>query len=175
MIRGTLDIETPTMKHYLNILIIAAASAALATASHAAPPKPFDDRDSQEVRAVFLRQAAAATAHDIVAFEAVFAPTPAGEPDPVTFVARAYQYWGKPALMDHFRETFKGVWKFEPDPRNIRIVPMTDDSAEIYAPTQVTFGSSDATAKTGAFLVHEIAVRTAEGWRIASIIPVPAP
>ena len=51
---------------------------------------------------------------------------------------------------------------------------MTPDSAEIYAPTQVTFGSSNETAKTSAFLVHEIAVRTTEGWRIASIIPVPA-
>jgi hypothetical protein len=162
------------MKHYVRTLILVAASAAASGASLAAPPHGFDERDGQEVRAVFLRQAAAATAHDIVAFEEVFASAPPGEPDPVTFVARAYQYWGRAALMDHFRETFRGVWKFEPDPENIKVIPMTADSAEIYAPTQVTSGSSDETAKTSSFLVHEVAVRTPEGWRIASIIPVPA-
>ncbi|WP_420998284.1 YybH family protein [Cupriavidus sp. 30B13] len=130
--------------------------------------------DTQEIRALFLRQAAAATAHDIVAFEGVLATPPAGQPDPVTFVARAYQFWGKPALVDHFKETFKGVWKFEPDAERIRIVPLSADVAELYAPTQVTSGASEASAKTVPFLVYEVAVRTAAGWRIASIVPVSA-
>jgi len=134
----------------------------------------FDEQDRQEVKAVFLKQAAAATAHDIAAFEQVFAPTPAGQPDPVTFVARAYQFWGKTALIDHFTETFKGVWRFEPDAERVTVIPLTPDTAEIYAPTQVTSGTSNETAKTAPFLVYEVAVRTPEGWRIAAIVPVPA-
>lgn len=143
-------------------------------APSASTAHPFDENDRQEVKAVFLRQAAAATAHDLAAFEQVFASTAPGQPDPVAFVARAYQFWGKPALIEHFKETFQGVWRFEPDAERVKVIPLTPDSAEIYAPTQVTFGASKETAKTAPFLVYEVAVRTPEGWRIAAIVPVPA-
>jgi hypothetical protein len=146
-----------------------------ASASAAAkPPGHFSDRDRQQVEDVFLQQAQAATAHDIRAFDAVLAKAAPGLPDPVVFVARAYQFWGKSALIDHFKETFKGVWKFEPDRAHITIIPLTADVAQIYAPTQITLGKSTATAKTLPFLVYETAVRTSSGWRIASIVPVPA-
>jgi len=162
------------MKQSISSLLFAAAISAAGVTAHAATPHTFDEQDRQEVKAIFLQQAAAATAHDIVAFERVFAPTPAGQPDPVTFVARAYQFWGRTALIEHFRETFKGVWKFEPDAERVRVIPLTPDTAEIYAPTQVTSGTSSETAKTVPFLVYEVAVRTSEGWRIAAIVPVPA-
>ena len=162
------------MKQNVFTLLTTIALLVGTTFGHAAAPSSFDEHDRQEIRNLFLQQAAAATAHDIVAFERVFTSAPPDSSVSVTFVARAYQYWSKQALIDHFTETFKGVWKFEPDPSNIRIIPLTADSAEIYAPTQVTFGSSDATAKTNPFLVCEIAVRTPQGWRIGAIIPVPA-
>jgi len=162
------------MQQRISSLLFTVAISAAGVAAHAATLHQFDEQDRQEVKAVFLKQAAAATAHDIAAFERVFAPTPTGQPDPVTFVARAYQFWGKPELIEHFKETFKGVWKFEPDAERVRVVPLTPDTAEIYAPTQVTSGTSSETAKTVPFLVYEVAVRTSEGWRIAAIVPVPA-
>jgi SnoaL-like domain len=162
------------MKQRISHLLAAAAISAAGGTAHAATPHQFDEQDRQEVKAVFLQQAAAATAHDIEAFERVLASTPPGQPDPVAFVARAYQYWGKTTLIEHFKETFKGVWRFEPDAERVRVIPLTPDAAEIYAPTQVTFGTSSETAKTAPFLVYEVAVRTSEGWRIAAIVPVPA-
>ena len=162
------------MKQRISSALFTVAISVASAAAHAAPPHQFDEQDRQEVKAVFLKQAAAATAHDIAAFEQVFAPTPAGQPDPVSFVARAYQFWGRPALIEHFTETFKGVWKFEPDAERVKIIPLTPDTAEIYAPTQVTSGTSSETAKTAPFLVYEVAVRTPKGWRIAAIVPVPA-
>jgi hypothetical protein len=162
------------MKQRLLSLLAPMAFVLAGATAHAATPRAIDAQDIQDIRTVFLQQAAAATAHDIAAFERVFTSAPQGSPYEVTFVARAYQYWSKQAVIEHFKETFKGVWKFEPDPATIRVMPLTADSAEIYAPTQVTFGTSDATAKTSPFLVCEIAVRTPEGWRIATIIPVPA-
>ena len=156
-------------------LIVGAALVVANATAQAAATHHFTDRDKQEVQDVFLRQAAAATAHDIVAFGNVLADAPAGQPDPVIFVAHAYEFWGKPALIEHFKETFKGVWKFEPDQEHIKIVPLTADVAQVYAPTQITLGASEATAKTVPFLVYEVAVRTSKGWRIASIVPVAAP
>ena len=162
------------MKQCISSPLFTVAISVASVMAHAAPLHQFDEQDRQEVKAVFLKQAAAATAHDIAAFEQVVAPTPAGHPDPVTFVARAYQFWGKTALIEHFKETFKGVWRFEPDAERVKVIALTPDTAEIYAPTQVTSGTSSETAKTAPFLVYEVAVRTPEGWRIAAIVPVPA-
>jgi hypothetical protein len=160
-----------TLATFIAVVVLATANAT----AYAAATHRFTEKDRQEVKDVFLRQAAAATAHDIVAFERVLASAPAGQPDPIAFVARAYQFWGKPALIEHFKETFKGVWKFEPNVESIKIIPLTADVAQLYAPTQITLGASEASARSAPFLVYEVAVRTPEGWRIASIVPVPAP
>jgi hypothetical protein len=158
----------------LTLLVTAIMLGAANVCAQAAALHQFTDADRHEVESVFLRQAAAATAHDFAAFEGVLASAPPGQPDPIAFVARAYQFWGKPALIEHFKETFKGVWKFEPDVASIKIVPLTADVAQLYAATQITLGASETAAKTAPFLVYEVAVRTPEGWRIASIVPVAA-
>jgi len=155
-------------------LVIATLCGATDGPAFAAPSQQFTEADRAQVKDVLLRQAAAASAHDIAAFEQVLVSVPPGHQDPIVMVARAYQFWGKTALINHFKETFKGVWKFEPDVQAIKVIPLTPDVAQIYAPTQITLGASDASARTAPFLVYEIAVRTPEGWRIASIVPVPA-
>jgi hypothetical protein len=130
--------------------------------------------DLEEIRALFLRQAAGETAHDIEVIDAVLARALPGQPDPVNFVARAYQFWGREAVIDHFRTVFTGTWRFEPDEEAIRITPLGSDTAHIYAPTRITVGATDREATTYTFLVNEFAIRTPEGWRISAIVPVPA-
>lgn len=130
--------------------------------------------DIEEIRDLFLRQAAGETAHDIAAIESILADTPPGQPDPVNFVARAYRFWGREAVVDHFRTVFAGTWRFEPVENEIRVLPLGPDVAHIYAPTRITTGAAGQEAVTYTFLVNEIAIRTAEGWRISAIIPVPA-
>jgi hypothetical protein len=49
--------------------------------------------------------------------------------------------------------------------------PLESDLTYIWAPTGGTIG---ATATPHQFLVNEFAIRTAVGWRISSVIPVPA-
>ena len=75
------------------------------------------------------------------------------------------------AVMDHFRTTFADSWKFEPDHDASRVVPLGSDLTYIWAPTGVTIGAAAAPHQ---FLVNEFAIRTAVGWRISSVIPVPA-
>ncbi|KDR38697.1 YybH family protein [Caballeronia glathei] len=147
------------------------ACATLLAANACIGATTFTEADRQQVKEIFERQARAATAHDLDALDAVIAaPNELG--DPVVFVARPYQYWGKPSLIDHFRETFKGVWKFEPDVTKLRVIPVTTDVAQIYAPTQITLGHSAADARTASYLVYEVAVRTPAGWRISSVVPI---
>ena len=136
-------------------------------------PMPVSAADIGEIRNLFLRQAAGETAHDIEVVESVLARTAPGQPDPVNFVARAYQFWGRDAVIDHFRAVFTGTWRFEPDEGAIRIIPLGPDVAHIFAPTRITVGAVNQEAATFTFLVNEIAIRTPDGWRISAIIPVP--
>lgn len=133
----------------------------------------ISDADVEEIRALFLRQAAGETAHDIEAIDAVLARAAPGQSDPVNFVARAYRFWGREAVLEHFRTIFKGTWRFEPDLSAIRVIPISADAAHIYAPTQITAGPAGGPAATYPFLVNEFAVRTRVGWRISAIVPVP--
>lgn len=130
--------------------------------------------DIQAVRALFLRQAAGATANDIHEMEAVFADAPAGQPDPVSFVARAYRYWGRAAVLAHFRRVFAGTWRFEPDEAAIRVTLLGKDVAQIYAPTRVTVGPVGQPPTVSQFHMTEFALRTSDGWRITTIVAVPA-
>lgn len=130
--------------------------------------------DIEEIRGLFLCQAAAETAHDIQALEAVLARTPPGQPDPVNFVARAYRFWGREAVIDHFRKVFAGTWRFEPEEDAIRITPLAADVAHIFTPTRITAGAAGQEPAVSTFLVNEFAIRTSEGWRISTIVPVPA-
>ncbi|CAM2156486.1 SnoaL-like protein [Pararobbsia alpina] len=129
--------------------------------------------DLQEIRSLFLRQAAAETAHDIEGMESILARAPAGQPDPVNFVARAYTFWGRDAVLAHFRGVFTGTWRFEPDEEAIRVIPLGPDVAHIYAPTRITAGAAGLPESVFQFLVNEIAIRTPDGWRISAIFPVP--
>lgn len=136
--------------------------------------KSVGNEDIEEVRNLFLRQAAGETAHDINVIESVLARTPHGQPDPVNFVARAYRFWGREAVIDHFRTIFAGTWRFEPEEDLIRITPLGPDVVHIYAPTRITAGAAGQEAAVYTFLVNEFAIRTPEGWRISAIVPVPA-
>ena len=129
--------------------------------------------DLEEIRALFLRQAAGETAHDIQVIDAVLARTSPGQPDPVSFVARAYSFWGREAVIDHFRTIFTGTWRFEPDESAIRVLPLGPDVAHIYAPTRITVDAAGQQAANYRFLINEFAIRTPDGWRISTIVPVP--
>ncbi|MEI9400687.1 YybH family protein [Mesorhizobium argentiipisi] len=134
----------------------------------------ISNADIEEIRSLFLRQAAGETAHDIGIVESVLAKAHPGQPDPVNFVARAYRFWGREAVIDHFRAVFQGTWRFEPVREEIRILPLGPDTAHIFAPTHITLGAAGQEGATYTFLVNEIAIRTPEGWRISAIVPVPA-
>jgi hypothetical protein len=87
------------------------------------------------------------------------------------FVARAGQFFGRDAVLQRFRDNFSGTWAFEP--AEISVTPIGADTMHVFAPTMITVGSAGQPPRTLRFLVNQIAVRTAEGWRFAVIVPVP--
>jgi hypothetical protein len=115
----------------------------------------FTETDVAEIRALFLRQGAAETAHDIDGMNDVLATAVDGQADPVNFVGRAYRFWGRGAVLEHFASVFEETWRFEPEAEHIKVSAINQDVAHIYAPTSITIGTPD-------------------GWRISTIVPVPA-
>ncbi len=128
--------------------------------------------DLQEIRALFLRYAAGESAHDIDAIDATLVHAAPGQPDPVGFVGRAYRFWGREAVMQHFREIFRGTWRAEPELEAMRIIPLGADTAQIFVPTRITFAPG-GTVTTQLFLINKLVLRTAEGWRIAVTVTAP--
>ncbi|MGF6600380.1 hypothetical protein P3T23_005115 [Paraburkholderia sp. GAS448] len=163
-------IQSLCLRHNLPAALLFSLLTAL-TSAHAAD---VTASDTQEIHDLFVRQAEVETAHDIDALEDMLAHAVPGKHDPVSFVARAYRFWGRDAVIEHFRKTFTGTWKFEPDQSAIRILPLNGDTVQIYAPTRITLGSAGQPAKTAMFLINEIAIRTPSGWKISAVIPVPA-
>jgi hypothetical protein len=81
-------------------------------------PDHISADDIAQIRGLFLRQAAGETAHDISVIDAALAPAEPGQPDPVNLVARAYCFWGREPVLEHFRSIFEATWQFErADPR----------------------------------------------------------
>jgi hypothetical protein len=162
------------MWHPIRFRVLAPALAFTALHCTAALAVPWSSADEQSVRTLFLTQVAAENAHDIATLDHVLADVSGDRPSPVSFVARAYRFWGKEAVMQHFHEAFAGTWHLEPDVSQLRVVPLGDDTAQLYVPTQVTLGAAGKPATTATFLINQFAVRTPQGWKFTAILPVPA-
>jgi hypothetical protein len=130
--------------------------------------------DTREIRALVLQKAAAESAHDIDAVDASLVHVAPGEPDPVTYVARAYRFWGRDAVIEHFKKVFAGAWRVEPEQDAIRITPLNADTVQIYMPARITLGAAGQAPTTATYLINEFAIRTGAGWRITAVIPVAA-
>lgn len=150
------------------VFAVAAVSNALAFTHKGMP------NDAEAVRKLFFKQVEAENAHDIVELDSVLADSLEDDSSPVSFVARAYQFWGKKEVMKHFEETFKGTWHLEPDMARSRVITLSPDTVQIYVPTKVTLGALGKDALTATYLINQFAVRTSQGWRFTAILPVPA-
>jgi uncharacterized protein (TIGR02246 family) len=133
------------------------------TSTHAQAPS-----DEAAIRALFERQIQAENAHDIAGFAAVLAP----DKNSVVLVSRAGSFSGRDAVVQRFEGYFKGTWKLDPDWAGIAMVRLSKDAFHLIAPTQITLGAQGKEPQTLRFQINEIAIRTGNGWRFTTIIPV---
>jgi hypothetical protein len=55
----------------------------------------------------------------------------------------------------------------------LRVMMLGDTSAHVYVPIVFTIGAAGQAAQTTRFLMNQGLVKTREGWRVASILPIP--
>jgi ketosteroid isomerase-like protein len=123
-----------------------------------------------DVRATFDRFVAAQNAHDVKAVESLLL----GSPE-FLWITRGTPIWGREAALKRFATLYQGTWRLEPDPSSLKVTMLGDCAAQIYIPILFTIGAPGQPAQPTKFLVNMLLVTTPAGWRVSSILPIPAP
>jgi len=123
-----------------------------------------------EVKATFERFVVAQNAHDVSAVRDLLL-------DSLNFlwVTRGAPIWGREAALQRFETMYQGTWKLSPDRANLKVVSLSDTTAELFVPITFNIGPPGQPAPDTPFLMNQTLVKTAAGWRIASILPIPVP
>ena len=126
--------------------------------------------DEADVRAVVERFVAAQNAHDVRAVRELLWDSPQ-----FLWVTRGTAIWGRQAALARFEALYQGTWRLEPMLAELRIVHVADGAAEIHMPIVFTIGAPGQPPQTTRFLMNQVLVKTDAGWKVASILPIPAP
>jgi len=124
----------------------------------------------EEVRSTFDRFVAAQNAHDLKAVESLLLASP-----DFLWITRGTAIWGAEAALKRFAAIYQGTWRLEPDMTALKIIMMGDEAAQIYVPIVFTIGAPGQQAQATRFLFNQVLVKTPSGWRVSSILPIPAP
>ena len=123
-----------------------------------------------EVRATFDRFVAAQNAHDLKAVKSLLL----GSPN-FLWITRGTPIWGSEAALKRFAALYEGTWRLEPDASGLKVTMLGDRAAQIYVPILFTIGAAGQPAQPTRFLMNMVLVTTPAGWRVSSILPIPAP
>jgi ketosteroid isomerase-like protein len=123
-----------------------------------------------EVRATFDRFVAAQNAHDIKAIESLLW----GSPN-LLWITRGTPIWGHDAALKRFMALYEGTWRLDPELSGLKITMMGDGVAQIYVPIIFTIGTAGQPPQQARFLMNQVLVKAPDGWRVSSILPIPAP
>jgi ketosteroid isomerase-like protein len=123
-----------------------------------------------EVRDAFQRFVAAQNAHDLTAVESLLLESPN-----FLWITRGTPIWGRDDAVKRFSALYKGTWHLEPDNSGLKIMMIGDAAAQIYVPILFTISAPGQQAQQTRFLFNQVLVKTAGGWKVSSILPIPAP
>jgi len=123
-----------------------------------------------DVRAAFDQFVIAQNAHDAAAVRELLLDSPS-----FLWVTRGAPIWGREAALKRFETLYQGTWKLSPDTANLKAVMVNDMTAQIHGPITFNIGPPGQPAPDALFLMNQTLVKTAAGWRIASILPIPLP
>ena len=132
--------------------------------------KPALAAPEDEVRATFDRFVAAQNAHDIKAVESLLL----GSPN-FLWITRGAPVWGADEALKRFTALYAGTWRLDPEPSSLRITMIGDGVAQVYVPIVFTIGAAGQPPQQTRFLMNQVLVKTPDGWRVSSVLPIPAP
>lgn len=123
-----------------------------------------------EVRATFERFVAAQNAHDEKAVAGLLLDSA-----DFLWITRGTPVWGHAPAMGRFAGLYRGTWQLAPDQAALKVMMLGEGAAQLFIPINFTIGAAGQPAQTTRFLMSMILRKTADGWKVSSILPIPAP
>lgn len=147
----------PSVRAVLLLVIMTIASGGPALAA-----------DSEiEARAFFTKFVAAQNSHNADDVKAMLWNSPG-----MLWFSRGVETRGRDAVAARFREYYEGIWHLEPDMSQFHVAAISDDVVQILVPIVFTRGLPGKPPQDNTFLISQTLVRDANGWHIASILPI---
>jgi len=147
-----------------------------------APTTPVTDplsyQTRQDLRRIYKQLIDAENRHDLDAVKPLLWKSPS-----MLFVAKTATpaegnwagFWGTDVVLQHFHDLYQGTFLMSPDYSKEKVVGLSADVAETYAPLQITVAYAGQTPVPKPFLMIVEWVRTPAGWRMATDIALPIP
>ena len=143
--------------------IVLAAVTLLATTSIAAAG--IED----EVKAVFQRFVAAQNAHDIGAAREILQDSPQ-----LLWIARGAPVRGRDSVLEGFQKNYEGTWVLAPEFDKTQVTVLSSQVVQLFVPAMITIAPKGEVARARRFLLTQIYVNTPLGWKLATIVTIPA-
>ncbi len=129
---------------------------------------------SAEIKNLFHKLIDAENIHDEPAVRRLVWNSPS-----MLFVAKApagwHAYWGIDAVMQHLHEMYQTPFRIDPIYEEEQVVFIKDDIAETYVPVKITVGYAGQQPVPKPFNMVLLWIKTSEGWRMATDVPIPIP
>jgi ketosteroid isomerase-like protein len=123
--------------------------------------------DEAEARAFFTKFVAAQNAHDVSGVKAMLWNSPQ-----MLWYGRGVETRGREAVADRFSEYYEGTWHLEPDMSQFHATVLSGDVMQILVPIIFTRGLPGQPAQNNKFMISQTFVHDADGWHVASIMPI---
>ncbi len=127
------------------------------------------DPDDDQIRGTFRMFVAAQNAHDADAVGDLLLDSP-----DFLWITKGTPVWGRSAALARFQSLYAGTWRLDPDTTALRIIHIRSDVVHLVAPVQFTIGAPGHPPQTILFYLNQVLVRTERGWKVSSILPLPA-
>lgn len=122
----------------------------------------------EEIKSEFDRFVAAQNAHDATAVKDLLQDS-----SDFLWITRGTSIWGREAAMKRFEVLYQGTWKLDPRFGELRVVELSPTTALVSVPIVFTLGAPGQPAQPQPpTLWNGIYVKTAAGWKVASILPI---
>jgi len=123
-----------------------------------------------EVKATFARFVAAQNAHDLKEVGALLQDSAQ-----FLWITRGSPVWGRDAAIKRFEGFYQGTWSLDPKMDELKVIELQPGIAQLYVPITFMIAPAGQTAQPTRFLMNQVLVKTGSGWKITSILPIPAP
>ena len=161
-----------------SLVAIASALVISGSPAMARDPEAISTSTEQELRTLYKRLIDAENAHDIAAVSRFIWNSPSA-----LFVAKTKTategnwtgFWGKDAVVAHLGELYQGTFVMAPDYSREKVVQLSREVAETYAPLQISVAYAGQSGTPKPFLMIVEWIRVGGEWKMATDIALPIP